>query len=107
MCSVPGKQVQVEGEGKTFSQRRASCYEAAPGKFVLQVDVCERGFWRTTFYDLTALPAPAWGTSAWRLVKAEAASERAVYDVLLSDREAEESCSCKWGQFKPNAAPCV
>ena len=109
MCSVPGKSVQVEGEGRTFSQRRASCYQPRHGvaKWVLQVDVCERGFWRTTFYDLIVLPAPAWGTSAWRLVKAEAASERAVYDVLLSDKEAEETCSCPWGSHKPNAAPCV
>jgi hypothetical protein len=108
MCSVTGKQVQVEGEGKTFSQRRASCYQPRHGvaRWVLQIDVQERGLWRTTFYDLAPLPA-AWGKSAWRLVKAEAASERAVYDVLLSDKEAEESCSCPWGTYKPNAAPCV
>jgi hypothetical protein len=105
MCSVPGNGVQ--GEGATYSKRSASVYEASPGKWVLQLTVWgRRGFAKTTFYDLTALPAPAWGTSAWRLVKAEA-KERAVYEVLLSADLAQESCTCPHGTYRPNAAPCV
>jgi hypothetical protein len=100
---------QVGGSGKTFSSRRASCYQPRCGvaRWVLQIDVCERGLWRTTFYDCVPLPAPAWGTSAWRLTKAEAKADRATYDVLLSDKEAEETCSCPWGSHKPNSAPCA
>jgi hypothetical protein len=97
---------RIGGEGKTFSRREVSCYEASPGRYVIQLTVFPpRGAASVDFYDCTPLPAPAWGRAAFRLIKACGKAERPTYSVLLDgDRSA---CDCPHGTYKAHQlGPC-
>jgi hypothetical protein len=97
--------IEVGGQGKTYTKRECSCYEASPGRFVIQLTVFHaRAAAEVDFYDCTPLPAPAWGQAAFRLTKACGLSERPTYEVLLDGDRSQ--CDCKHGTYRPNAGPC-
>jgi hypothetical protein len=99
------RSVGIGSPGKTFTARECSCYEAAPGRFVIQLTVFHaRAAAEVDFYDCTPLPAPAWGQAAFRLVKAAPVADRPAYNVLLDgDRS---TCDCPHGTYKANSGPC-
>jgi hypothetical protein len=110
MQSIPSARgpvnVSLGGPGKTYSKRECSCYEASPGRYVVQVTVWPKtGAAECDFYDVSALPAPAWGQAAFRFVKAVAKAERPAYSVLLDgDRS---TCDCPHGTYKAQErGPC-
>jgi hypothetical protein len=97
---------RIGGAGKTFSRREVSCYEASPGRFVVQITVFPlRGAAECDFYDVTPIASAAWGKAAFRFVKAVAKAERPTYAVLLDgDRS---TCDCPHGTYKAQErGPC-
>jgi hypothetical protein len=96
---------RIGGVGKTYTKRECSCYEAAPGRFVVQLSAWDHlGRCEVSFYDVTPLPAPAWGKAAFRFCKAEAMAERATYNVLLDgDRS---TCDCPHSTYRPEGGAC-
>jgi hypothetical protein len=98
--------VQPNGPAHAYTARECSCYEASPGRFVVQLTVFhKRAAAEVDFYDLAVLPAPAWGRAAFRLVKAVPQAERPAYNVLLAEGE-HGTCDCPHGTYRPNAGPC-
>jgi hypothetical protein len=98
--------IEVGGQGRTFSKRECSCYEASPGRFVVQLTVWPlRGAAEVDFYDVTPIPGAQFGRAAFRFVKAAALVERPAYSVLLDgDRSA---CDCPHGTYKAHQlGPC-
>ena len=90
---------RIGGAGKTFSQRECSCYEASPGRFVVQVTSWDHlGSAEVSFYDVTPVAGAQFGRAAFRFVKACRKAERPAYNVLLDgDRS---TCDCPHGVYK-------
>jgi hypothetical protein len=97
---------RIGGAGKTFSQRECSCYEASPGRFVVQVTSWDHlGSAEVSFYDVTPVAGAQFGKAAFRFVKAEAKAERATYNVLLDGERS--TCDCPHGTYKAaTLGPC-
>src|SRR6516164_5024641 len=97
---------RIGGPGKTFSKRECSCYEASPGRFVVQLTAWDHlGRPEVTFYDVTPVAGAQFGKAAFRFVKAEAKAERATYNVLLDGERS--TCDCPHGTYKAQQlGPC-
>jgi hypothetical protein len=97
---------RIGGPGKTFSKRECSCYEASPGRFVVQLTAWDHlGRPEVTFYDVTPVAGAQFGKAAFRFVKAEAKAERATYNVLLDGERS--TCDCPHGTYQAERlGPC-
>jgi hypothetical protein len=110
MQSIPSPRgpvnVSLGGPGKTYSKRECSCYEASPGRFVVQVTVFPlRGAAEVDFYDVTPIAGAQFGRAAFRFVKAVAKAERPTYSVLLDGDNS--TCDCPHGTYKADKlGPC-
>src|SRR5437762_745856 len=97
---------QIGGAGKTYTARECSCYEASPGRFVVQLTVFhKRGAAEVDFYDVAPVPGAQFARAAFRFFNAVPQAERPAYNVLLDgDRS---TCDCPHGTYKADAlGPC-
>ena len=92
--------------GKTFSRRECSCYEASPGRFVVQITVWPKaGAAECDFYDVTPIQGAQFGRAAFRFVKAASTAERPTYEVLIDGEKS--TCTCPHGTYKAHErGPC-
>jgi hypothetical protein len=98
--------IEVGGKGKTYGKREVSCYEASPGRYVVQLTAWDHlGRADVTFYDVTPISGAQFGRAAFRFVKAASTAERPSYNVLLDgDRS---TCDCPHGVYKAQQlGPC-
>ena len=95
----------IGGAGKTFSKRECSCYEASPGRFVVQLTAWDHlGRCEVTHYDVTPISGAQFGKAAFRFVKACSQAERPTYNVLLGE---QPTCDCPHGTYKADTlGPC-